>query len=55
VQAWGGTAFTWTDGDGKPMAGTTIWSIIVSVSDDSIFSHDGLSLVDEAQGIRFAG
>jgi predicted enzyme related to lactoylglutathione lyase len=27
VQDWGGTAFTWTDGDGKPMKGTTIWSI----------------------------
>jgi predicted enzyme related to lactoylglutathione lyase len=27
VQEWGGTAFTWTDGDGKPYAGTTIWSI----------------------------
>ena len=23
----GGTAFTWTDGEGKPVAGTTIWSI----------------------------
>jgi predicted enzyme related to lactoylglutathione lyase len=27
VQEWGGTAFTWTDGEGKPVAGTTIWSI----------------------------
>ena len=27
VQEWGGTAFTWTDSDGKPMAGTTIWSV----------------------------
>ena len=27
VQPWGGTAFTWTDGEGAPMAGTTIWSI----------------------------
>ena len=27
VQKWGGTAFTWTDGDGKPVGGTTIWSI----------------------------
>jgi hypothetical protein len=27
VQEWGGTAFTWTDGQGKPFAGTTIWSI----------------------------
>src|SRR3990170_9134164 len=27
VQEWGGTAFTWTDGEGKPVGGTTIWSI----------------------------
>jgi len=27
VQDWGGTAFTWKDSEGKPMGGTTIWSI----------------------------
>jgi predicted enzyme related to lactoylglutathione lyase len=27
VQAWGGAAFDWTDGEGKPVAGTTAWSI----------------------------
>lgn len=27
VQVWGGTAFTWTDSDGNPTGGTTIWSI----------------------------
>ena len=27
VQAWGGTAFTWTDESGKPAGGTTVWSI----------------------------
>jgi predicted enzyme related to lactoylglutathione lyase len=27
VQEWGGTAFTWIDGDGKPTTGTTVWSI----------------------------
>ncbi len=27
VQEWGGTAFNWTDCEGKPVAGTTIWSI----------------------------
>ena len=27
VQEWGGTAFTWTDGAGNPMKGTTVWSI----------------------------
>src|SRR5271157_2406232 len=33
VQEWGGTAFTWTDGEGKPIAGTTIWSIGSSQGD----------------------
>jgi predicted enzyme related to lactoylglutathione lyase len=32
VQEWGGTTFDWTDTDGKPVGGTTAWSI---VSDDS--------------------
>jgi len=27
VQDWGGTAFTWTDPEGKPTAETTIWSV----------------------------
>lgn len=27
VQAWGGTAFAWTDAAGEPAAGTTVWSI----------------------------
>jgi len=27
VQEWGGAAFRWTDEDGKPTTGTTIWSI----------------------------
>lgn len=27
VQDWGGAAFTWSDSDGKPMKGTTIWSV----------------------------
>ena len=27
VQDWGGAAFSWTGTDGKPAAGTTIWSI----------------------------
>ena len=33
VQAWGGAAFDWTDGEGKPMAGTTAWSIASAQSD----------------------
>jgi predicted enzyme related to lactoylglutathione lyase len=27
VQSWGGAAFSWADDDGKPVAGTTAWSI----------------------------
>jgi predicted enzyme related to lactoylglutathione lyase len=27
VQDWGGAAFTWADADGKPMPGTTVWSV----------------------------
>ena len=27
VQEWGGAAFKWIDAQGKPTAGTTIWSI----------------------------
>jgi predicted enzyme related to lactoylglutathione lyase len=27
VQDWGGAAFTWTDSEGHPVAGTTVWSI----------------------------
>lgn len=27
VQAWGGAAFAWTDAEGNPAPGTTVWSI----------------------------
>lgn len=27
VQEWGGAAFTWADDEGKPIGGTTIWSV----------------------------
>ena len=27
VQAWGGTAFSWVDSEGKPSGGTTVWSV----------------------------
>lgn len=27
VQEWGGAAFSWTGDDGKPVGGTTAWSI----------------------------
>jgi predicted enzyme related to lactoylglutathione lyase len=27
VQEWGGAVFRWADGDGQPVAGSTVWSI----------------------------
>jgi predicted enzyme related to lactoylglutathione lyase len=33
VQDWGGTAFRWSGADGKPAAGTTVWSIGEAGSD----------------------
>ncbi|MBX6331376.1 MAG: VOC family protein [Gemmatimonadaceae bacterium] len=27
VQEWGGAAFPWTDSDGKPTGGMTVWSV----------------------------
>ena len=33
VQTWGGAAFDWVDGDGKPTGGTTAWSVIREGSD----------------------
>lgn len=36
VQAWGGAAFEWADADGKPMGGTTVWS--VGSADDQPFA-----------------
>ena len=36
VQDWGGAALSWTDASGKPIGGTTVWS--VSGSDGSNFA-----------------
>ncbi len=33
VQDWGGSAFRWTDTDGKPVGGTTAWSIMPAEDD----------------------
>lgn len=33
VQDWGGAAFTWTDGEGRPVGGTTVWSINAAEND----------------------
>jgi predicted enzyme related to lactoylglutathione lyase len=34
VQAWGGTAFNWTDAEGKPTGGMTVWCISPSDSEN---------------------
>lgn len=33
LQPWGGAAFTWTDDAGKPIGGTTIWSVMPEQAD----------------------
>lgn len=33
VQDWGGTAFTWTDENGQPENGMTIWSVAAQESE----------------------
>ncbi len=33
VQVWGGTSFAWADAQGKPTAGSTVWSICPQESD----------------------
>ena len=33
VQAWGGTAFPWTDAEGQPTGGSTVWSVAAQDSD----------------------
>lgn len=33
VEEWGGTAFSWADAEGKPVGGTTVWSIGTAGSD----------------------
>ncbi|MGE5926496.1 MAG: VOC family protein [Gemmatimonadota bacterium] len=33
VQDWGGATFSWTDSEGRPVGGTTVWSINRAESD----------------------
>ncbi len=33
VKPWGGAAFDWTDADGKPVGGTTAWSVFPETGD----------------------
>ena len=32
VQDWGGTAFTWSDSDGNPTGGMTVWTVFPEAS-----------------------
>jgi predicted enzyme related to lactoylglutathione lyase len=43
VQPWGGTAFTWSDSDGKPTGGMTVWSVASEESDQ--FAPSGASFM----------
>jgi predicted enzyme related to lactoylglutathione lyase len=43
VQEWGGAAFRWTDSDGRPIAGTTIWS--VASADGNYFAPSASSFM----------
>jgi predicted enzyme related to lactoylglutathione lyase len=45
VQTWGGAAFTWTDDDGKPVGGTTAWSI-ASLQSDQFAPSDAAFMVN---------
>lgn len=46
VQVWGGAAFTWADADGKPYAGTTIWSIGPESGDQFAPSSASFMVID---------
>lgn len=39
VQPWGGAAFDWTDADGKPVGGTTAWSVAAHDTDQFAPGH----------------
>jgi predicted enzyme related to lactoylglutathione lyase len=54
VQDWGGTAFTWTDADGKPTNGTTIWSVGDAAGDHFAPSNASFMInyrVDDLHGL----
>ena len=43
VQEWGGAAFDWTDADGRPVGGTTAWSL--RPAGDDAFAPGGASFM----------
>ena len=50
VQEWGGAAFVWADGEGKPTTGTTIWSVAQEKSVPVLKRHAFMKhLVDSRQ------
>ena len=54
VQAWGGAAFSWSDADGKPTAGTTIWSVAPTESKQFAPNHASFMInyrVEDLHGI----
>lgn len=54
VQPWGGAAFEWTDGEGKPVAGTTAWSIFPAGGDQFAPSRSPFMVnyrVDDLHGL----
>jgi len=44
VQPWGGTAFKWTGSDGKPISGTTAWTIAPENSNQFAPSNAGFMI-----------
>jgi predicted enzyme related to lactoylglutathione lyase len=51
VQDWGGAAFDWTDADGKPVAGTTAWSIVPDEDDSFAPSKTSFSVNYRVEGL----
>jgi predicted enzyme related to lactoylglutathione lyase len=54
VQEWGGAAFTWTDLEGTPTGGTTVWSIGPAEGDDIAPSQAAFMVnyrVDDLHGL----
>lgn len=43
VQAWGGAVFRWTDANGAPTPGSSVWSI--AAADSEIFASSSASFV----------
>jgi predicted enzyme related to lactoylglutathione lyase len=54
VQEWGGTAFSWTDSNGHPVGGSTIWSINPASADQFVPSQSSFMVnyrVEDARAL----